>query len=349
MAFTPSDAFIIMGHGTEPKVTLEDEQNFIPCPCKIKSKDPTIGSKINDGLVDVDLFFIVPNNCIIVVKATPGEKTHSTAIFPLLNKIGSAENQELFRNPLLNTKALIKELGPVSIFKPGDKCPNFEYKLFFNRDDIDTERNKTISHLGVIKTPIKTPIALVDYDADETIIDTIDNTYSESIFPSIKTVTNTILSNMLEDKPSGKETETVNDLLSLDNPNGYGILDYVKDMMATTQKQMLRIGADGIAQRPGVYYNFICRRINTDYYSRLASGYKNKVNPAITSILQESNKTQEVFKRVLNETVRKRKPYVQSVYYNGAYNSSTRKKRAASAVIKRTGSKARLSRKAQTI
>jgi hypothetical protein len=47
MEFVPTNAFIIMGHGTEPKVTLEDEKKFIPCPCKITAKIPTIGSIIN--------------------------------------------------------------------------------------------------------------------------------------------------------------------------------------------------------------------------------------------------------------------------------------------------------------
>lgn len=312
MEFVPSNAFIIMGHGTEPKVTLEDEKKFIPCPCKITAKIPTIGSIINNKLMDPDMFFIVPDNCIIVVRAKPGERTHSRAIFSLLNKIGDDENKELYRNPLSNTKELIQQLGPVSIFKPGDKCPNFEYSLFFNRKDVDPSKRQTMSHLGVIKTPLKTPIRLVDNNVSETIVDTIDNMYSESVFPSKKTVNNTILTNIVKGTPTGEET--VEDLLLLDNPEGLGVLDHIKYHLSTTQKQMLRIGEDGVAKRPGVYYNFICRKTHTDYYTRLAYNYMDKVNPEITNILKEDKNTVQLFKRILNETLRKRKPYVRNAY-----------------------------------
>jgi hypothetical protein len=39
-----------------------------------------------------------------------------------------------------------------------------------------------------------------------------------------------------------------------------------------------------------------------------------KVNPEITNILKGDKNTVQLFKRILNETLRKRKPYVRNAY-----------------------------------
>jgi len=325
MEFVPSDAYIIMGHGKEPQVTLEEEVNFIPSDDKIKAptQDMTIGTRSNNGFIDLDPFFIVPNNCIIVVRAKPGEVTYLSVINPLLNKIGSVENQELYRNPLLNTKELVNQLGPVSIYKPGDKCPNFNYSLFFSRHNIQPKKHTVSSHLGLLKMPLKYPITLREYNHNNNIINTINEIYNESVFPKKESVYNVILRNILKREPTNTEHTKFKDMIKTDNSDDGGFINFLGHFLSVTQKQLLKIGDDGIAKRPGVYYNFICRNVDTPYYKRHAYNYMDKVNPKITSILQEPKSTQNLFHRVLNETIRKKTPYVRNSYTGG---KRTRKK-----------------------
>jgi len=332
MEFVPSDAYIIMGHGEEPQVTLEEERNFKPCECKIKAKknkDVTIGSRSNNGFMDLDSFFIVPNNCIIIVKANPGELTYGHNIPPLLNKIGSVENQELYRNPLSNTKELVKQLGPVSIYKPGDKCPNFNYTLFFYREDIErmfrSEYNESTTHLGLLKTPLKNPLG--NKVANNIIRESIDKIYNESIFPKKETVIKLILDNILERAPTFK------DMINSDKSKYGELLNKLMKFLSVTQKQLLKIGDDGIAKRPGVYYNFVCRQLSDgdNYYIYKSDGpnlenMKNVVNPNITSILQQPKSTQNLFRRILNETLRKRKPLIRNLYTGGKRTRKNRRK-----------------------
>lgn len=328
MDFVPSDAYIIMGHGEEPEVTLEEERNFISSHDKIKAirQYETIGTRSNNGFIDLDSFFIVPNNCIIVVRAKPGELTHLSVINPLLNKIGSVENQELYRNPLSNTKELVNQLGPVSIYKPGDKCPNFKYSLFFSRNNIQPKKHTVSSHLGLLKTPLVSPISLREYNQNNNIITTINEIYNESVFPKKETVYNVILRNILKREPTIAETTTFKNMMTTDNSDSGEFINFLRYFFSVTQKQLLKIGDDGIAKRPGVYYNFICRHVDTPYYNRLAYNHMDKVNPNITSILQESKPTQNLFNRLLNETLRKRKPLIRNMYTGGKRTRKNKRK-----------------------
>lgn len=314
MAFAPSDAYLILGHGEEPIATLEEQQNFVPCTCKIKAKQPTIGTRSNNGLMDLDSFFIVPDNCIIIVRARPGELSYSNLINPLLNKVGSPENQDLFKDPLSNTKELINQLGPVSIYKPGDVCPNFEYTLFFSRDNLNPAHRLISSHVGLVKTPLKNPIDLIDYNAKYKIINTINEIYGESVFPKKETIQNSILRSMSKKEPTGRETTPFKEMLDADKGDCGKLIEYLQKFFSVTQKQLLKIGEDGVAGRPGVYYNFVCRFVNDKYYNRESHNYNDKVNSRITSIREEPKATQELFSRILNETIRKRKPYIRNSY-----------------------------------
>jgi len=316
-----------MGHGEEPKVTLEEEQNFIPCECKIKAKvkDVTIGTRSNNGLMDLDSFFIVPKDCIIIARAKPGEVSHLSVINPLLNKIGSIENQDLYRNPLSNIKELINQLGPVSIYKPGDTCPNFEYTLFEYTNNV--KKQKTISsHIGLLKSPLKTPMAIQNYNNKKTIINSVDETYDESVFPKRETVKNILLRNILKREPTDKETTKLKDMMATNTSDCGKFIDYLAKFFSVTQKQLLKIGDDGLAKRPGVYYNFVCRYLEDSYYNRQVYNHTDKVNPNITSILQQPKSTQNLFNRILSETILKKKPYVRNSYTGGKRTRKNKRK-----------------------
>ena len=325
MEFVPSDTYIVMGHGKEPNVSLEEEHDFVPCACKIKAKDVSIGTRSNNGLMDLDPFFIVPANCIIVVRAKPGEVSHSSIINPLLNMIGAPANQELYKNPLADTKELINQLGPVSIFKPGDKFPNYQYTMLFQRAEL--ESHSLSSHYGLLKTPLTRPMDVIAYDSKSRIIPVIDEIYGESVFPKKETVNNLILRNILKREPTPTETTTFRMLIKADRDDCGKFIDYLKQFFRVTQKQLLKIGDDGVAKRPGVYYNFVCRYVDADYYARQAYDNLDKVNPLIASILEQPRKTQELFYRVLTETLKHRTPYVRNLYAGGARRKIKKRKR----------------------
>ena len=324
MEFVPSDTYIVMGHGKEPNVSLEEEHDFVPCACKIKAKDVSIGTRSNNGLMDLDPFFIVPANCIIVVRAKPGEVSHSSIINPLLNMIGAPANQELYKNPLADTKELINQLGPVSIFKPGDKCPNYQYTMLFQRAEL--ESHSLSSHYGLLKTPLTRPMDVIAYDSKSRIMPVIDEIYGESVFPKKETVNNLILRNILKREPTPTETTTFRMLIKADRDDCGKFIDYLKQFFRVTQKQLLKIGDDGVAKRPGVYYNFVCRYVDADYYARQAYDNLDKVNPLIASILEQPRKTQELFYRVLTETLKHRTPYVRNLYAGGARRKMKQKR-----------------------
>lgn len=115
MEFLPSDAYIIMGHGKEPE--FRPVRNEI-IHHQVKAAIPTIGTIMNNDFVDNDSVFIVPENCMVVVKSRPGEIAYLNTVVPFVNKVGDVSKQELFRSPLSNTKQLIKELGSVIVYKP---------------------------------------------------------------------------------------------------------------------------------------------------------------------------------------------------------------------------------------
>jgi len=264
--------------------------------------------------MDLDSFFIVPDNCLIVVKGRPGEDAYGLAISPLLNKIGHVDNQTLYRDPLSNTKELVEQLGPVSIYRPGDRCPNFEYSLLFSNKDIGPTSQGMISQLGLLKTPLQKAIGIIRYKPKYNIIETVNHLYGESLLPKSSTANRLILKDILRRNPSEKEPTTFQDLIDY-NEAGSGLyMYYLNNRFTITQKELLKIDENGVARRPGVYYNFVCRHAETTYYERKLNNGRNTVNPAITSIRSQPSNVRKLFNRHLNETLRKRKPFVRNSY-----------------------------------
>jgi hypothetical protein len=307
-----------MGHGQEPENRPLKHEIFKK---KFKEVVPTIGTIINEGYEDFDTAFIVPDDCVIVVKARPGEISYAEKVFPLLNKVGDPANQELFKNPLSNTKEVVKQLGSVMIYGPGEKCPNYRY-TFFSPEDL--LRTKYTSHIGLLKTPLLTPLELKDWTAamnpDTTLMsDYVTTVYSESVYPPAGLVLESLLK---EHDASMKGTEgrpmITADIPWIDPTN-------IQNFLTITQKQLLQIGDDGIAKRPGVYYNFVCRVTQFDhqYYIKKKSG-RQIVNSTIHSVVGQNKGTRKVLNRLISEAETKRKPLIRILYTGG---NRTRKNR----------------------
>ena len=322
MAFAPSNAYIVLGHGQEPEMrSLKDEI----LPKKIKAVVPTIGTITNNGFEDFDSAFIVPKNCMIVVKARPGEITYGKTIYRRLNKVGDAANQDLFRNPLSNTKDVVKQLGTVMIYKPGDKCPNYRY-TFYSPNDVLGKSYP--SHAGLLKTPLVTPLEPKDWakdmDPDTTPIDEyIHTVYNESVYPTPDLVIDTLVK--IHDESMKGTSEEGRPMTTSDIP--WTDPDTIIKFLTITQKQLLQIGSDGEANRPGVYYNFVCRvtPFEHEYFIKDTTG-KQVFNPSIQSVIGQKKSTRKVIHRLIGEAETKRKSLIRNLY-SGGNRTKTHKKR----------------------
>lgn len=240
--FSPSESYIIMGHGLE-------------------------GERLER--------FVVPDNCIIIAKAHPGDSATSDVVLPLYNMVGSEENHDLFTNPLENIREIINKLGSVVMYKPGDLCPNFIY-TFASIDDTELFFGQTTNHWGLIQTPLKKEIEVIDISKSDTIKEWFPKLYSESILPTEKEVVDGLIQTYNFNKNS-----TVHNLLDLivesnlkNKTNPY--YKFMK-LFRYTQKKLLDIDENGNARRPGVYYNFVCRNLHQLLNFKQNQSYMNRV------------------------------------------------------------------------
>lgn len=106
-AFKPSNAYYIMGHGDIVSET-----------------------------------FIVPENCIVVVKVAEGESFFQTDEYiSLMCKMDIS----ILKDPIKKKAELVKALGSIAIYPPGATCPNFNYSVI---DTIKTPSFSVLSELG---------------------------------------------------------------------------------------------------------------------------------------------------------------------------------------------------------
>jgi hypothetical protein len=82
-----------------------------------------------------------------------------------------------------------------------------------------------------------------------------------------------------------------------------------------TQKELLQIGEDGVAKRPGVYYNFVCREnkeIKHNYFIN-SENLRQNINPRIKSALTKKKSTRNIIGRLIGEAETKRKPLIRNL------------------------------------
>lgn len=215
-SFTPTKAFYIMGHG-----------------------DTT------------DETFIVPQDCMVVVKVGEGELFYQIdKYFPTIYNM----DLSILTDPIRNRDELVKALGSVAIYYPGTPCPNFTYIVV----DDDTLQTPTIlSEFGSGVTDISlykkdqdksTLRHSVTYDTlstfkemkarrnSEEIKQFILNAYQYSIYPTpqqVKTAIDKLIDNNITD---------INDII-----------------IAMKRLNIFRTTQEDLCQMKGVFYNFVCR------------------------------------------------------------------------------------------
>ncbi len=125
--------------------------------------------------------FVVPKGCTIIVKANPGcymskydYDRHLRTLF--CNK----ELSDILSDPVANIAVLSKTFGPVSIFKEGDECPNFMFRLLVDFPDKEKHKSNFSQMSGIIPIPSSS-----EYDTMCNAITGASNTWlkSKNIIP----------------------------------------------------------------------------------------------------------------------------------------------------------------------
>ena len=215
--FTPSKAYWLSGHGGEP----------------------------NDGRT-----FIVPPDCIIVVKVTPGD--YSYVYNDYANKLSSMDKNKL-KDPLKNTNYLIQNFGSIVIFKPGDNCPLFNYYLLacFPSYTMNTSKgvfekfSSGCNNLGsgvididYITKPYADIVPITDINIDTYTA----NLYEKSEYPTKEKIQSEIAKFSSEIPLPSTSLEKFSSLV-----------ENLDSVLNVNQKTL----CDTLGK--GVYYNFICR------------------------------------------------------------------------------------------
>lgn len=128
-------AYYIKGHGENS-------------PSIITDSNPRLFSFFNspENSAFYEESFIVPPDCIIVVKAKSGE----AAIGGLTSEIIRRLPTEVFENPIENQPKLIEAFGSLAFYLPGQRCPNFCYSVFLDFLVPDGWRGFSNSGSGII-------------------------------------------------------------------------------------------------------------------------------------------------------------------------------------------------------
>jgi len=200
--------------------------------------------------------FEVPDGCIIVVKAYSGSLMQG---YTFLKQELCSLSPDILKDPINHYADLYKAFGPLAIYKPGQKCPNFSYTLLscykhnsewngcdsFGSGTIDvdslyidkiqrecirhisksTRRNKNYNEYRKLSTK----------RIDSSTYAYMKQLYKHSVFPTSERIGD------LMDDLSDEGANTLSDMLSGINVNVHH-----------TQKDLCELF-------PGVYYNFVCR------------------------------------------------------------------------------------------
>lgn len=298
--FIPSNAYIIMGHGR-----------------------------------DSDRMIQVPDNCMVVVKYRPAELADALNVFPLWNAVGAPENVEIYSDPLNHIPEVINQVGDVIIYKPGDLCPNFSYSLVWTEDNFFID--ETPNHWGLQKIPLQSPVEMIPNKDEFKIKTFFPELYSGSVIPKGATVADVAIKLFkIGDDPSvndcfalsvdvGRDEFRIKDGLPPKYPESP--FTQFKLSFLYTQEQLFRLNSEGIAKRPGVYYNFVCRQVPKREFGRNPNGTHTNIINKYSSLLQTPKLTRGLLEKRIGEAETKRKQLLRGTKYNTPTTRKTRKHR----------------------
>jgi hypothetical protein len=221
LQFTPTKAYIINGHGNEGNDT-----------------------------------FIVPKNCIIVVKGHSSENRLEIIIKQNFQRL-CALDQTILKDPIKYQNKIVKAVGSVLIFTEGMECPNFEYGLLskWNPKMQDPIQNDNFIHIGKSSGLI---------DVDTKMMCKHDDMENIKLYDKASIIDNNLKNELIE-MYNGSVFPTKEQISNL--INGLGPIATLRSFLESpkfelfeysTQTELLQVRGE-TAGRPGVYYNFVCR------------------------------------------------------------------------------------------
>ena len=218
-AFTPSNAYYIMGHGCTTDET-----------------------------------FIVPEGCMVVVKVADGERFYQTdKYFPIIYNM----DLSILTDPIKKRPELVKALGSVAIYYPGTSCPNFTYIVIDDTKSTKLKNQYVLSEFGSGVTDIslykqdqhkRTLTHSVMNDTLSTFIEIKERRNSEEIKQFI------LDAYQYSIYPTQHDVETIIDTFVMNNTDINHIINEMKrfSIFRPTQEDLCR-------KSKGVFYNFVCR------------------------------------------------------------------------------------------
>jgi len=232
--------------------------------------------------------FILPNNCMVITLAHPGELTYVDKSSKYYRKLATMD-MNILLNPLQHKHELTKNFGPLKFYPPGSKCPDFFYQLSsifphknqekkpekivskYNENENENENENDyyqetlyrayIPGSGVVN--IKSLQKDVDlhesYGEQYSTKEEIESYTSKDIYDEILShYNNSVL-------PTKQTIQKKLDSIRLDRSDPsmpyYNYIDALQTIYKShdynaTQSELIR------KLPPGVYYNFVCRDIS---------------------------------------------------------------------------------------
>ena len=267
----------------------QDKNNSKPIyfyPRLIKPKAYIIGGHAGE----LPESFIVPDNCMVVVRMLDSALQDLTIFTEYFRKICTEMDRNILKDPYGNISTLIDKFGSVIIYGPGDVCPNFSYNLLMCWKTIKEERYGFCSKTGsgiididkldddneVCKLEPWSVEQRTELDMKLTQLRIAHESYFTSLF-----------SNSIYPTPTD----------ILERISYQKMFDDIYNTYRVTQEQL----CNGI---PGIYYNFVCRGTDkSNAIKKLESNInylapKNDDNKLLASLLEHRKKYESDLKQL---------------------------------------------------
>lgn len=294
--------------------------------------------------------FVVPENCVVVLKGSPDALVNIKEVDRIIQNLSTLDAATL-ENPQTHLSTIVKKIGPVSVYGPGDTCPNvmyyfypeFQLMLLELQDTIARYRIKHSSRLSaeeketalkqvpkpglfhLVKGLIPLPFDLSDIDEKAASLEYTGSVYEVKSRILIRDIVEYLYKDSVI--PLTRMVHAVlGNIVGTKRYNSMTLDDVTKfDMDRISHIPPLVYSQEILCKsRPGVYYYTVCRQYQIPK-EELASGWaywqytpniQKSVNPRIQNVKSLPPHIQRIVKSLIGEAETKRKHTVKKMYNN---------------------------------
>lgn len=298
----------------------------------------------------VEETFVVPENCYVVLKGSPDALVNIKEVDHIIQQLSTLDANTL-ENPTTHVGAIVKKIGPVSIYGPGDVCPNVRYYFYpeFNyikpllEDSIlryrikhsprlsPSEKEAALKKLddpvlfNLVKGIIALPFDGKDIDEKVAILDYVGDVSKATSRILVKDIVDYLFNDSV--LPSTKQVhnlfKTVLGVQRYNNLTMNNITDW--EMRRLSNVSPIMMTQEQLCEKlPGVYYYTVCRQYSIPEeeqesgwaYWKYTPNIQKSVNPMIQSVKSLPPHIQRVVRSLIGEAETKRKHTVKKMYNN---------------------------------